>query len=65
LSEQERAAFAAGVQEIAVAVDGTLPEHTATERFLDLLLSANPRLRLDWPVWLPWDLAEFYRLDPK
>lgn len=95
LSEEERKAFAGGAQEIAVAIDGTVPEHTATERFLDLLLSANPRFRPDWPIWLdtrgfqdprfrpkvtnkawqtlvvftagtvPWDLAEFCRLDPK
>jgi hypothetical protein len=95
LSEVERAAFSAGAQEIAVAVDGMLPEHTTTGRFLDLLMTANPCFRPDWPVWLdtrsfqdprffpkvtnnawqalvvytagnvPWDLAEFYRLDPK
>lgn len=95
LTEGERAAFAAGAQEIAVAIDGTVPEHSTTERFLELLFSANPLLRSDWPLWLdtrpfqdrrfmpkvvnkawqalavfsagtvPWDLAEFYRLDPK
>jgi hypothetical protein len=95
LTEDERKVFAGGAQEIAVAIDGTVPEHAATERFLDLLLSANPRFRPDWPIWLdtrsfqdprfspkvinkawqalvvftagtvPWDLAEFYRLDPK
>ena len=94
LNEAERAAFAAGAQEIAVVINGTIPEHVANERFLDLALSANPRFRADWPVWIdtrsfrdnrfqprvttkawqtlfvtagqsPWDLAEFYRLDPK
>jgi hypothetical protein len=94
LSEAERAAFAAGAQEIALAIDGTVSEHVANERFLDLVLSANPRFRADWPVWIdtrgfedsrfrprvtnkvwqtlfvtagqsPWDLAEFYRLDPR
>jgi hypothetical protein len=94
VSEAERAAFAAGAQEIGVAIDGTVPEHVANESFLNLALSANPRFHADWPVlidtrsfhdtrfhpriknkgWqtlfvivgqLPWDMAEFYRLDPK
>jgi hypothetical protein len=95
LTAEERAAFAAGSQEIAVAIEGSVPDHSTTERFLDLMLSANPLLRPDWPLWLdtrplqdrrfapkvvnkawqafavfsagtvPWDLAEFSRLDPK
>jgi len=95
LTAQEREAFEVGAQEIAVAVYGPSPEHAATESFLNLLMSANPGFRPDWPMWMdtrlfhdprfaprvkakawqalvvltagtmPWDMAEFYRLDPK
>jgi hypothetical protein len=94
LNEAERAAFDLGAQEIGLAIEGTVPDFVANERFLNLVMSANPRLRADWPVWIdtrgfqdprfrprvtnkawqtlfvtagksPWDLADFYRLDPK
>jgi hypothetical protein len=52
LSEAERAAFEMGTQHVALVVDGVVPEHVANERFLDRVLSANPRFRADCPVWI-------------
>jgi hypothetical protein len=65
LSEAERAAFAAGTQEVALAIDGAVSGYVATESFLDLVLSANPRFRADWPVWIDMRGVQDSRFRPR
>ncbi len=47
-----------GSWEVALKIEGEVPEHHATRNFLNLLNSTNPRIT-GWPIWL--DSRQFSR----
>ena len=40
-----------GTWEVGLLIDGDVPSHSASQEFLNLLNSSNPR-HTGWPVWL-------------
>ena len=52
LTTQESKALDFGMQEIAVVIQGAVPKHIHNATFRDLILSANPRYRVDWPLFI-------------
>lgn len=46
-----------GAWEVGLLIDGDVPSHSASQEFLNLLRSSNPR-HTGWPVWL--DSGNFY-----